>query len=109
MAKLDRIELEMQKAREKIAEQQNRLKELDGQRTEQENLQIVQAVRALKLTRDELAAFISGGTLPQSFPGAGAVPAARYSRKKPENETPDYETADTTTNFESEDNHNEEQ
>ena len=107
MAKLDRIELEMQKAREKIAEQQNRLKELDGQRTEQENLQIVQAVRALKLTRDELAAFIRGGTLPQSFPGADAVPAARYSRRKPE--TAEYETTDTTTNFESEDKSHEEE
>jgi hypothetical protein len=108
MAKLDKIELEMQKTREKIAEWQNRLKELDGQRTEQENLQIVQAVRALKLTRDELAAFIGGGTLPQLFPGAAAIPAARYSRKKPEGITPDCETPTETTNYESEDSKNEE-
>jgi len=58
--KLDKIEKEMQKTREKIAEYQNRLKELDGQRIEIENLQIVQAVRAMRLTRDELAAFMRG-------------------------------------------------
>jgi len=58
--KLEKIEKEMQKTREKIAEYQNRLKELDGQRVEIENLQIVQAVRAMRLTRDELAAFMRG-------------------------------------------------
>ena len=107
MNRLEKIERDMEKAQEKIAEWQNRMKELDGQRKEQGNLQIVQAVRALKLTRDELAAFISGGTLPQSLPGADAVPAARYSRRKPE--TADYETTDITTNFESEDKSHEEE
>jgi hypothetical protein len=106
MAKLERIDLEMQKTREKIAAMQAHLKELDGQRTEQENLQIVQAVRALKLTRDELAAFFSGGTLPA--PMGEAVPAARYSRKKQELGTTGYNTPETTSNYESEDNKNEE-
>ena len=44
--KLDKIEREMQKTREKIAEYQNRLKELEAQKTECENLQIVQLVRS---------------------------------------------------------------
>jgi septal ring factor EnvC (AmiA/AmiB activator) len=62
--KLERIDAEMQKTREKIAEYQNRLKELDGQRIEQENLQIVSLVRALHMTRDELTAFLKGGNIP---------------------------------------------
>ena len=51
--KLEKIDREMQRTREKIAEYQNRLKELDAQKTEIENLQIVQAVRAMRLTKDE--------------------------------------------------------
>jgi hypothetical protein len=49
---------------------QDILKDLGGQRTEQENLQIVQQVRALRLSRDELYAFINGGALPASLAGA---------------------------------------
>ena len=44
--KLDKIEREMQKTREKIAEYQNLLKELVAQKSEVENLQIVQLVRS---------------------------------------------------------------
>lgn len=40
-SKIDRIEKEMQKTREKITEYQNRLKELAMQKTEAENLQII--------------------------------------------------------------------
>jgi len=69
MTKLEKIEQEAQKARERIAAMQTRLKEIDGQRTEQENLQIVQQVRALKLTRAELYAFINGGALPGTLAG----------------------------------------
>ena len=72
MTKLEKIELEAQKARERIAAMQARLKEIDGQRTEQENLQIVQQVRALKLSREELYAFIHAGTLPGVLGGTAA-------------------------------------
>jgi hypothetical protein len=58
--KLERIENEMQRVREKIAEQQTRLKELDAQRSEAENLLIVGIVRAMCVTREELSAFIRG-------------------------------------------------
>jgi len=73
--KLDKIEKEMQRTREKITEYQNRLKELDAQKTEIENLQIVQAVRAMRLTKEELAAFLRGDVQPAS---AYAEPAAAY-------------------------------
>ena len=138
MTKLEKIELEAQKARERIAAMQARLKEIDGQRTEQENLQIVQQVRALKLSREELYAFIHAGTLPgalggtvdttadpDSNPGAttdtDTTAEPTYSRRgknrrhepdgaaEPEAETQDSETTYNTTNFESEGMNHEEQ
>ena len=45
-----KIEKEIQKTREKITEQQNKLKELEVQKTEAENLEIVQMVRSLHMT-----------------------------------------------------------
>jgi hypothetical protein len=78
MNRLERIESDMRRTRERIVALQAKLRELDAQRTEQENVQIVSAVRALDLTTDELSAFIKGGILPEA---ASAVPAARYQRK----------------------------
>ena len=46
MNKIERLDREIQKTREKITEYQNKLKELTAQKTEAENLQIVRhAVR----------------------------------------------------------------
>lgn len=61
--KIDRIEREIEKTREKITEFQNTLKELEAQRTEQENMQIVQLVRSMYMTREELAAFLRSGAI----------------------------------------------
>ena len=69
--KIDRIEKEMQKTREKITEYQNRLKELAMQKTEAENLQIVQLVRSMRLTPQELTAMLSGN----GIPGIAPIPA----------------------------------
>lgn len=63
-SKIDRIEKEMQKTREKISEYQNRLKELAAQKTEAENLQIVQLVRSMRITPQELNELLSGGAIP---------------------------------------------
>ena len=62
--KIERIDLEIAKTREKIAEQQEKLKALEAQKTEAENLEIVQMVRALRLTPEQLNAMLSGGTVP---------------------------------------------
>jgi hypothetical protein len=98
MTKLKKIEIEAQKAREKIAAIQAQLKQIDGQRTEQENLQIIQQVRALKLSREELYAFINGGELPASLAGAVDTtpePETIYSRKNNTNyDTKNYESED---------------
>lgn len=56
--KLDKIEKEMQRTREKISDLQNRLKELAGQKAEQENLQIISLVRSLDISPADLKAFL---------------------------------------------------
>ena len=117
MNKLEKIELEAQKAREKIAAMQAILKQIDGKRTEQENMQIIQQVRALKLSRDELYGFLNNGELPASL-AASAVPPTEqetiYSRReKTRRHEPDGitepDTDTTISNNESEGINNENQ
>ena len=62
--KIQRIDQEIAKTREKIAEQQEKLKALEAQKTEAENLEIVQMVRAVRMTPAQLNAMLSGGTVP---------------------------------------------
>ena len=69
--KIERIDQEIAKTREKIAEQQEKLKDLEAQKTEAENLEIVQMVRALRMTPAQLSAMLSGGMVP----GRAASPA----------------------------------
>ena len=54
--KIERIHREIAKTREKIAEYQEKLKTLEAQKTEAENLEIVQMVRALRMTPEQLSA-----------------------------------------------------
>ena len=54
MTKLEKIDKELSKAREKAAEWQAKIRDLEKQRKEEENSMIVQAVRSLKLTPAEL-------------------------------------------------------
>ena len=69
--KIERIDQEISKTREKIAEQQEKLKDLETQKTEAEDLEIVQMVRALRMTPAQLSAMLSGGMVP----GQAAAPA----------------------------------
>ena len=69
--KIERIDQEIAKTREKIAEQQEKLKALEAQKTEAENLEIVQMVRALRMTPAQLHALLAGGMVP----GQDAIPA----------------------------------
>lgn len=62
--KIQRIDQEIAKVREKIAEYQDKLKTLEAQKTEAENLQIVQLVRAVRMTPQELNTLLSGGGIP---------------------------------------------
>ena len=59
MNKIDKLDKELEKAREKAAEWQGKNRELEKQKQEEENSQIVQAVRSLKLTPAQLMAFLN--------------------------------------------------
>ena len=78
MSKIERIDKEIQKTREKITEYQNKLRGLEAQKTETENLQIVQLVRSMRLTPQELTAMLSGDTIP----GMAALPADGYAEEQ---------------------------
>ena len=80
--KIDRIDREIQKTREKITEYQNKLKGLEAQKTEAENLQIVQLVRSMRVSPQELNAILSGGTIP----GMAAVSADDEEQEDNEDE-----------------------
>ena len=80
MNKIERIDREIQKTREKITEYQNKLKGLEAQKTEAENLQIVQLVRAMKLTPQELNAMLIPGMEPA--PDYGTGEAADYDEEQ---------------------------
>ena len=82
MSKIERIDKEIQKTREKITEYQNRLRGLEAQKTEAENLQIVQLVRSMRLTPQELTAMLSGG----GIPGIAPMPADYEEQEETENE-----------------------
>ena len=60
--KLQKVLSEIDKVKEKIAVQQTRLRELEQQKTELENMEIVGMVRGLDVAPEELAAFIKAGT-----------------------------------------------
>lgn len=64
--KVLKIEKEIQKTREKITEYQNKLKGLEMQKTEAENLEIVQMVRSLHMTPAELSVFLAKGVIPDT-------------------------------------------
>lgn len=84
--KIDRIEKEMQKTREKITEYQNKLKGLEAQRTEAENLQIISLVRSMRVSPEELTAMLGGNAV------SGLAP--EYTAHKPTHNTEQEENED---------------
>ena len=87
--KIVKIENEMQKTREKIAEYQNRLKELAAQKTEAENLQIVQLVRSLRITPQELKAYLQGDEQTAAVTGTADSYTTQYDTTEQEDNEDD--------------------
>lgn len=81
MNKIERIDREIQKTREKITELQNKLKELNAQKTEAENLEIVQLVRSMRMTPQELNAMLKDGGIP-GMAAADTAEAADYEEQE---------------------------
>ena len=71
-SKSAKIQAEIEKVKAKITEQQARLKELEQKKLEAENTEIVDIVRGLSISLDELPVLLqsirSGGPLGQSVP-----------------------------------------
>lgn len=80
--KIDRIDRDILKTREKISEYQNRLRALEAQKAEAENLQIVQLVRSMHMTPAELSALLAGG----GIPGIATIPAENENEEDSDNE-----------------------
>ena len=77
MATVEKIRRDIEKTREKISEQQ-RLRTLEAQLTEEENLEIVRMVKAVKMDNRELTAFLKAYasgliTLPEGMMEAEAA------------------------------------
>lgn len=72
--KIERLAKEIDKTKDKIAELQAKLRDLEKQKTELENTDIVALVRSLNLSPQELSAFIKDR---QENPVADYAPAAQ--------------------------------
>ena len=73
-SKSQKIQAEIEKVKAKINEQQARLKELEKNKLEAENSEIVDIVRGLSISLEELPALLqtiqAGGSMRQSVPKA---------------------------------------
>ena len=58
MNKLTKLQMEIDKIKQKISEQQTRLRELEQQKIEIENTEIVELVRSMKMNTSELSTFL---------------------------------------------------
>ena len=58
MATIDKLRADLEKAKEKVTETQKRVRDLEQKIAEEENLEIVRMVKAVKLERSELKAFL---------------------------------------------------
>lgn len=88
MATVEKIRKDIEKTKEKISAQQKRLRELEAQLTEEENLEIVRMVKAVRMDNKELTAFLKAYasgliTLPDGMMEAEAVGMATTTRESP--------------------------
>ena len=63
---IESIYREIETITEKIKTYEKKLEELEKQKTEAENLKIIEKVRALYLTQEELAEFLKTRSLPET-------------------------------------------
>lgn len=57
--RIEKIMVEINKAKERIAEWQARLRDLERQKTEQENMEILQVVRGVAASPDEIRSILA--------------------------------------------------
>ena len=84
MATVEKIRKDIEKTKEKISAQQKQLRELEAQLTEEENLEIVRMVKAVRMDNKELTAFLKAYasgliTLPDGMMEAEAAADPDYA------------------------------
>ena len=88
MTKMERIDAEILKAREKVAEFQAKIRALQGQKNDEENNQIVQMVRKQRIPLAELERYLKriDNTLtnPTKTPPVTAAIIKKESEEKPQ-------------------------
>ena len=77
MATTDKIRRDIEKTNDKISELQKKLRSLEAQLVEEENLEIVRMVKAVKMDNQELTAFLKAYasgliTLPENMLAAAS-------------------------------------
>ena len=83
MATVEKIRKDIEKTKEKISAQQKRLRELEAQLTEEENLEIVRMVKAVRMDNKELTAFLkayASGLMRRSCTGSKRRPPRMTER-----------------------------
>ena len=83
-AKIERVSKDIEKTKGKISEFQTRLRELEKQKTELENVEIVDVVRGMNITITDLAALLktSRATSGQNVQKSGATTATHTDDKE---------------------------
>lgn len=78
--KIDKVDAEIGKTKAKISELQSRLRELERQKTEFENTKIVELVRGVQASPEELATFI------KAFREKSGAPILLEKKEEPDHE-----------------------
>lgn len=89
-AKIERVNKDIEKTKGKISEFQSRLRELEKQKTEIENMEIVDAVRGMDISLTDLAALLkaakSGGVTSGQVGPKSALPTEPTQTETEDNE-----------------------
>lgn len=84
ISKTDRLKLELEKAKQKAVEWQARAKDLERRITEHENLEIIQAVRGITASPEELKDIL-GAIRKMKEPPAGSLIKKEETKQNEEN------------------------
>ena len=104
-AKINRVNNDIEKSKGKIAAEQTRLRELEKQKTELENLEIVSAVRGTNISFADLAQLLKQANT--SIPGLSAL-SATSGQLDPKSEEQSIDAVSLTPSSYNNDNNNEE-
>jgi len=104
-AKINRVNNEIEKSKGKIAAEQTRLRELEKQKTELENLEIVNAVRGTNISFADLAELLKQANT--NIPGLSAL-AATSGQHGPKSEEQSIDAVSLTPTTYNNDNNDEE-